>query len=304
MTPAISVVIPAHNPRADYLELTLQALRGQSLAGYPWELVVVDNKSEPAIEGRIDVSWHPMTTIVREEALGLTRARLKGFEASRGTVVVLVDDDNVLAPDFLERTAAIAQSHPFIGAWGGVIAPRFEDPALAPPASLHALLTLRTASQDSWSNDTGHHASTPWGAGLCVRRSVATAYAEALRANPKRQALDLQGKRLLYGGDTDIAFTACRMGLGKGVFPALRVEHLIPVARCSREYLCRVAEGRGYSEVLHEFVLTERLPVELVSMGSSARRLLRRLRASPLERAVMSSHERGRRQALEDLRPQ
>ena len=42
----VSVVIPTHNPRRDYLAQTLEALAAQTLAPEKWELVVVDNKSE------------------------------------------------------------------------------------------------------------------------------------------------------------------------------------------------------------------------------------------------------------------
>ena len=42
----LSVIIPTHNPRRDYLERVLEALAGQTLAAEKWELVIVDNKSE------------------------------------------------------------------------------------------------------------------------------------------------------------------------------------------------------------------------------------------------------------------
>jgi glycosyltransferase involved in cell wall biosynthesis len=42
----ISAVICTHNPRRDYLERTLQALKSQTLPLPDWELVIVDNASE------------------------------------------------------------------------------------------------------------------------------------------------------------------------------------------------------------------------------------------------------------------
>lgn len=303
MRTSLTVILPAHNPRVDFLERTLDALRNQTLPAASWELVVVDNKSAPALHSRIDLAWHPHARIVREETLGLTRARLAGFAAMQTDLAVLVDDDNVLAPGFLEIVLQISAAFPVIGAWGGVIAPRFETPELAPPRSLYHLLTLRASTADAWSNDTSHHASTPWGAGLCVRRSVAQQYADELNINPHRQALDLHGKRLLYGGDTDIAYTACRMGLGKGVFVDLKLEHLIPATRCTAEYLCRVAEGRGYSEVLHELALTGVLPATRASVVSRLRKHYRLMKLNPFERRVARALEMGRRQALLELRP-
>lgn len=72
--------------------------------------------------------------------------------------------------------------------------------------------------------------------------------------------MDLQGRTMLYGGDTDIAYTGCRMGFGKGVFSRLHLTHLIPAARCTSSHLCRVARGKGYSEVLHGYVISGVVP--------------------------------------------
>ena len=95
--PAVSVVIPTHNPRHDYLARVVDALRQQTLPREQWELLVVDNGSEqplraagPKYQGSkglkgeessadIDLGWHANARIVREEELGLTYARLRGF---------------------------------------------------------------------------------------------------------------------------------------------------------------------------------------------------------------------------------
>lgn len=136
---AASVVIPTHNPRMDYLRRVLEALRGQTLAKDLWELVIVDNGSREALavvsrqssvgsddQRLVDLSWHGNARIVREEELGLTFARLRGFAEVKGELIVMVDDDNVLAPDYLETAVRIAQEHPGLGAFGGKCLPEFE----------------------------------------------------------------------------------------------------------------------------------------------------------------------------------
>ena len=64
--------------------------------------------------------------MVREEKLGLTFARLRGFAEAKGELIVMVDDDNVLAPDYLETAVRIAHEHPTLGAFGGKCLPEFE----------------------------------------------------------------------------------------------------------------------------------------------------------------------------------
>lgn len=292
----ISVIIPVYNPPDDHLNATLAALRGQTLPVTDWELVVVDNRSVPPV-GSAAAGWHPHGKVVREEKPGLVAARHRGFKETTGDVIVVIDQDNVLDPDYLEKVLQISSTHPWLGAWGGVMTPRFERPDLAPPQSLYPLLTLRSATQDLWSNDLDHHDSTPWGAGLCLRRAVADAYGAALVENPLKGSLDLCGDRRLSGGDTDISYTACALGLGKGVFKDLRLEHLIPAERCTAAYLCKTAAGRGYSEVLHHVVLKGKPPLQATGPGTWLRRLWRNRRLSPLERKVEAAAREGSRQA-------
>ena len=124
--PRVSVVIPTHNPRADYLARVIESLRHQTLPHEQWELLVVDNASREKVEGRVDIGWQPNARIVREERLGLTFARLRGFEEAKRELIVMVDDDNVLAPDYLANAVRIAQEHPMLGAFGGKCLPEFE----------------------------------------------------------------------------------------------------------------------------------------------------------------------------------
>ena len=89
---------------------------------------------------------------------------------------------------------------------------------------------------------------------MCIRRAVVEAYASLVGREKTRASLDLQGSRLVYGGDTDIAYTGCDHGFTKGVFPTLRLTHLIPTERCAEDYIIRSIEGRGYSEQLHRLI--------------------------------------------------
>jgi glycosyltransferase involved in cell wall biosynthesis len=108
-----TVIICTHNPRADYLQRCLDALCAQTLPRHRWERLVVDNQSqEPLI---IDLSWHFSARLVREDELGLTPARLRAIRESAGDILIFVDDDNVLDPNFVEMALGVAQQIPFVG---------------------------------------------------------------------------------------------------------------------------------------------------------------------------------------------
>src|SRR5271154_1339560 len=97
----VSVIICTHNPRLHYLRRTLDALAEQTLPKDRWELLLIDNMSREPVSSAWDLSWHPNARHVREEALGLTNARLRGIRESKGEYLVFIDDDNVAAADYL-----------------------------------------------------------------------------------------------------------------------------------------------------------------------------------------------------------
>ena len=116
--PTLSVIICTHNPRLDYLRRVLAALQNQTLSSGEWELVMVDNASHTPLSGTIDLSWHPQGRVVREENLGLAHARLRGIKETRSDLIIFVDDDNVVASDYLERALGIGADCPFLGRMG------------------------------------------------------------------------------------------------------------------------------------------------------------------------------------------
>jgi glycosyltransferase involved in cell wall biosynthesis len=319
----VSVVLPTHNPRLHYFTRVIDALRQQTLPREQWEIVVVDNGSRVPLKAgagqqdnrsagpqdcgtslishlptflpftELDLGWHPYAKIVQEERLGLTNARLRGFAEAAGEVIVLVDDDNVLAPDYLEQVVRIAREYPFLGTWSGALELELEPGSQDPPQELRHLLCERRPSKDVWSNDRSNFAATPWGAGECIRREVAIAYAAKVAKDPRRCQLDLQGEQLVYGGDTDIAYTGLEMGLGMGVFTSLRITHLTPKSRCTEEYLLKNYEAHAYSEVLHHWVDHGTIPKQRTDLCGRLGELARRLLGSPLERKMSAARSQG-----------
>ena len=111
----LSAIICTHNPRPDYLTRCLTSLEAQTLPREKWELILVDNASVSDKAPRPDLSWHPQSRLVYEEELGLTPARLRGIRETTGDLLVFVDDDNVLDPDFLETAVRTAEEKLFLG---------------------------------------------------------------------------------------------------------------------------------------------------------------------------------------------
>ena len=90
------------------------------------------------------------------------------------------------------------------------------------------------------------NAATPAGAGMCVRAHVAKEYRNLV----EKDTINLSGRKgtsLVGHEDYEISYTGCRLGFGMGVFPDLKITHLIPKERISEEYLLRLAEANQIS---------------------------------------------------------
>ena len=244
----LSVIICTHNPRPDHLARTAAGLGLQTLATHAWELIVIDNASVPPVDAATFRASHPSIRVVREPTLGLVAARLRGIREATGDLLVFVDDDNVLAPNYLQLATEIAGRVPKLGAFGGQVHGEFETP---PPSWFRHRLDRLAITEFSVASQTGQTDGSlaPCGAGLCVKAEVATAYRSQAESDPRRQLLGRSGRNLGSGDDTDLALTACDMGYEMGRFPELHLVHLIPSGRLSARYLARVTRGHAQAQL-------------------------------------------------------
>lgn len=241
MPPRLSVIVCTHNPRPTYFRRVLEAMREQTFPVADWELIVVDNKSHEPLTSSLDVSWHPRGRVVREETPGLTHARLRGLAEASSSLFIYVDDDNIIAPDYLVSALHLADTMPFLAVWSAMIQGEFETASSGWMKPYLPYLALTDFSRDQWSNHPQGQ-TLPIGAGMVVRREVMEAYRVTLLKDPRHLCLDRVGQSLLAGGDTDIGLAACSLGLGCAYMTSLRVTHLIPASRLQRNYLVRLVE--------------------------------------------------------------
>ncbi len=238
----VSVIICSHNPRKDYLGKALAALQRQTLSCESWELLLIDNASDVSLDGLFDLSWHPHASHIREKELGLTHARLCGIQHAKGDLFVFVDDDNVLDISYLESALRIAETRKYIGAFGGSCIGEFESEPPGWIGEYMGYLAVRTVERESWGNQKDW-SMLPIGAGLIVRRSISETYREAVLENDLKVSLDRVGSSLISCGDEDLVYTAIDEGYGIGLFPELKLNHLISSARLTEEYICRLLRG-------------------------------------------------------------
>jgi glycosyltransferase involved in cell wall biosynthesis len=270
----LSVIVCTHNPRRTYLDRVLTSLRLQTLPRERWELILVDNASSEPVAEFCDLSWHQGGRHVSERKLGLASARHCGIAAAAGRILIFVDDDNVLASDYLEQALRIANERQYLGAWGsGSIALEYE---VVPASHLYHLLPWlaeRHVERPIWSNARSCDEAAPFGAGLCVRRFIAEAYVSYCKLS-RIPITGRKGTSLGAHEDFEICYLACEAGLGMGIFPELKILHLITKSRVTDEHFVRLVEEVTMSKLVLANKWNGVLPKSPFSFRSAASTVL------------------------------
>lgn len=120
-----TIVIPTYE-RAGILLETLGALAKVDYPRSHWEAIVVDDGSRPetlaVIKDWIAVSDAPLR-LVQEQHRGPAAARNRGAREAAGQVLIFLDNDCLVASDFIRRHLQVLEEHP--GCWiiGRVVHP-------------------------------------------------------------------------------------------------------------------------------------------------------------------------------------
>lgn len=105
-TPRVSVVIPAYNAVA-YIASSVESVLAQGFRDF--ELIVVDDGSSDPTAARLD-AYGDAVRCLRQPNGGVSRARNRGVEASRGRFVAFLDADDVWLPDKLGMQTSLLES--------------------------------------------------------------------------------------------------------------------------------------------------------------------------------------------------
>jgi GT2 family glycosyltransferase len=269
--PAVSVIVCTHNPRPVLFDWMFASIESQTLPAPQFEVVVVDNNSTvPLDEERLRSRGRVNVKVVREPKLGLSHARCAGILAAQSDLLVFVDDDNHLFPDYLENTIAIAARASEIGHFGGIARPLHEEPIAPWQAKFLPHLGVRDHGAEpisSRKNTWG--AWEPIGAGMVCRRAIAQEFVKVVQGSARAQLLGRRGTGLMSGEDTLFARIAVGLGYACSYQPALRLFHFIRAGRLRFTALAWTLLGHGRS-----YVLLEELSGRPVKRTSNSQMLL------------------------------
>lgn len=242
----LSVIIPTRN-RSKLLGGALKSIKNQSLSIESFEVIVVDNGSNDDTKCIVE-SYKESLTNLRYEFVpepGLHEGRHAGLAASRGDILIYVDDDIEAFPQWLETYVDVF-SDKSVSMAGGNNIPKF---LIEPPQWLLALWERslsdegRILSALSLSEHFGDRREfSPhlvWGCNFAIRKSILL---ECGGFHP--DGLPKELIRYRGDGETSVSQYIVDQGL-KCIFdPEASVYHKVTAGRMTHTYF----RDRGYAQ--------------------------------------------------------
>jgi glucosyl-dolichyl phosphate glucuronosyltransferase len=271
----IDIVICTYN-RADDLDQCLAAMAAQTADRKVWRVLVIDNnctdRTAEVVDRWIATGRLPGLTRIVETNQGLTPSRQRGVRESRADWIAFVDDDCILAPDWIDEALRFARAHPHVGGFGGRVRPEWGGP---PPPHLAGNAWL-FALQDR--GDMGEEVASLVGAGAVLNRNLLNQ--TGWTAHPF--LADRTARGHVSGGDVEISARLRRNGHTLHYVPSMFIAHRIASARQGLRQCLGLARGLGAGAELVSLMCAPDEAKWLASSWADLRhKLLRHVRALP-----------------------
>ncbi len=247
-SPGISVIICCYNS-AEVIVPTLQALSAQRVPpGFGYEIIVVDNNCTDDTVQRVEKTWENASIhlqIVNEPQPGLIYARKTGVSKARFDIILFIDDDNILEPDWIERLLDMYSQWPEVGAIGGYNEPLFESGEK--PAWFDKFASMYACTPSHENPGVSDFKQTLFGAGLSLRTKAARSVFDS------PLPLFLVGRTqdaLIRGEDSEICLRIALMGWKLWYECTINLKHYILKRRVNWEYVLKARRGGGHADII------------------------------------------------------
>jgi glucosyl-dolichyl phosphate glucuronosyltransferase len=241
----IDIVICTYN-NAAMLDRVLQRLVAQDASEIPWSVLVVENNctddTHHVIDQYLAAGDIPGLRAVTETTQGLTPARLRGVRETTAPWIAFVDDDCLLDRGWIRAATDFAIRHSDAAAFGGRVVP---DWGVSPTPFL-VRYNWCYAAQDYESGP--RQVEFLVGAGVVINRSALIETGWTL----KQHLDDRIGRRLISGGDVEIALRLLGTGRPLWFAPDCVIHHAIPRHRTTIRYLAAMNRRLGASYIFAE----------------------------------------------------
>ena len=247
LKPGVSVVVCCYNS-AKVIVPTIAALSRQKIppdCGY--EVILIDNNCTDETNRLVENTWENFTIslhIIKESQPGLIYARKAGVFKARYSILLFIDDDNILEPGWVERLVELYAKRPEVGCIGGYNEPLFEGEK---PDWFEKFSYMYACTPPQQNPGMPVFKQTLFGAGLSLRTQVARSVFDPARP------FFLVGRTqdtLNRGDDSEICLRAGLLGWKLWYEPALKLKHYLLKQRVNWAYVLQARRGGGHADII------------------------------------------------------
>lgn len=241
----ISVIICTYN-RARYIYDVLRSIAQGTFPAGGYEIVLVDNNCTDNTRSEVDRFCkdfpHVSLRYLTESRQGLSHARNRGIAESKGDILVYVDDDATVNPEYLTTYSEWFNANPDTDAAGGPIIPHYET-GQEPEWMTYFIKRLLTGylyfgkKAGPFPGD-----NYPGGGNAAYRRRVFD------RVGLYNVELGRNGDSLAGGEEKDIFAKMKRENMKFVYLPDAILYHSIPAYKLEPDYFNRLTVSIGESE--------------------------------------------------------
>jgi hypothetical protein len=229
----LSVIICTYNGGARLSEVLHCLSAQQGLASDAWELLIVDNASTDGTSEllpQLTQAFPAIVRLLRESIPGKAHALRTAFQTARGDYFCIVDDDNLLDPDYLANGVQFLDEHSDAALIAGRTLPKFPD-NVSPPADFEERYAAFLACRDK--GEQLIWGETPAGAGQMGR----TFLMRGIYQHIGTRLEDRVGDGVGCCEDLEKGEICKRLGWRTAHVPTLRLRHVMSARRLSPDYI-------------------------------------------------------------------
>ena len=236
----LSIVVCTYN-RSKLLQRCLNALVNQSASTDSFEVIIIDNNSTDdtlAISAEYAQNYKNIRCL-KEDRIGLSHARNRGWREAKGTYVAYLDDDAEPVDSWLSTIFDFVGRRPDVVMFGGpyVSFSLTSRPYWFPPeygvmdfGAVERSLDIRTEFVE--------------GLNMVIRKD------ELEKSEGFHSDLGMSGTKVYYGEETRLQILLSREGHTIYYVPGMAVRHLLPAYKMSLLWLLKSVYANGRSSCL------------------------------------------------------
>ncbi|MCL2246816.1 MAG: glycosyltransferase [Lentimicrobiaceae bacterium] len=249
----ISVIICTYN-RDKYIYQALQCLAQNVFSTEFYEIILINNNSTDQTEAQCQTFQQEYSHVTFryfiETNQGLSHARNRGIVEAQGDILVFLDDDSFVKPDYLQNLDHYQKEYPDMAAFGGEISPLFE-----------------TGTTPAWISKWNYSWVSAINLGDDVTLFTKNRYPIGANMGFKKEYFEKHGvfntvlgrskKNMMAGEEKDIFNRADKQTEKIYYLPLLKVKHVIPENRTTTAYIKKLGKGIGMSEKLRTLSISK-----------------------------------------------